>query len=443
MGSEWKWFTTEDTASTEKSLRTKIDFVSPRPDHRERSAPNAARLKGCVCLHTASSPRREPRGSAPRVLMRVSPVSGGTSLLSSPYKVRVRQPYPRGGRLILSSTLGLLSGAAYFGVLMGAFALVRPANPFWFAIVAQLVPLVILPGLIAWWVSATCVKKRDAMFAGLLIGALFVVGVFICMLYTISPMQTVLDRGWMLLLYVASWAVGLGAAAGVFALAARWLNNLLFGALIEQNGSLCEVCAYDVSHSESNVCPECGTSIEQTTRKTRFGRRLAGWIQQRWRVVTCIGIMLIIGATAPLVWEVWPYVQFQKRFPNAEYDIFSFSVNEDGYVTIVEPAEERSKTSIVYEFGRQSRFGAPTMRISLGAKPNNPLIQRVDEGPVHIYADLVPSQTRYVLEHGLPEGLIEALHRQADELGWPESNSGTGNFHRVRAGRFFPDDLYE
>ncbi len=212
----------------------------------------------------------------------------------------------------------------------------------------------------------------------------------------------------------------------------------VFVVVLEQDGSLCPSCGYTLMPRDVPRCSECGTD----PRRPQAGRggvaQLIDVVYRRSRYITIIA--LIVAATMLLYQRLavlGPMQDFRDHFMRGEptyhfVHMISDNYHQDnvtwsaqGHLQILSDDPTRALL-IIYAPGAWPP--QPTMQIRLNWTFNVPAgfpTTSVDGLPA-VMANLDRKQAKFVIKHGVPPTLINALLEATSEAGWPAQRPAPG-----------------
>src|SRR5437899_5170065 len=98
--------------------------------------------------------------------------------------------------------------------------------------------------------------------------------------------------GWPLFSFLVNVAIIAGMSA-LCALLVRWLVRLRF-TIVEQDGTRCSRCGYQLGSPAITTCPECGVPAD-TARLSFAGlHRISTWLQRRWPLLGAVLIVFLM-----------------------------------------------------------------------------------------------------------------------------------------------------
>jgi len=309
----------------------------------------------------------------------------------------------------------------------------------WFLLAANLAigaSLLLPPLLFLLLVAATCRRLRDAFINGAAHLAALVVTVvavdFVTSPYqpivAAEPLEHALEFGLAALLIVVG-----GPIVGLIAVTIAWLVRTFVWQVVDQDGSRCHRCGYEVAASASAACPECGAAVEEGARIGHHLHRLTCWLGARWRRVVLGVAAMAIGLVGWFAVLERPFVRFERTFaewersdqhhpwPTWPHLIWAMSRNRtyaaeggDDVIHLMlfrRHAAAPTTLRIVVRTAEADDSMTPSARLALGWYGECSFVD-------------VPASARDgILRYGLPEELVEPLvaiarRRRAEEGDW-------------------------
>jgi hypothetical protein len=322
-------------------------------------------------------------------------------------------------------------------------------------IVVFLVPAVV----VGVWLSCLSQRRAQTALAAALAGAAELLATLLANLILWSSHGGTEWWGWrwwdafQFLIPVAI----VGAVSAGVALLIRWLVRAVLFTVIEQDGSRCPRCGYQLGSALISLCPECGAGADPLG--TVFGRAhaLGSWVQRRARVMAAIlvGALLVqLGVT--LQRRTLPARRFFDAFPLQE-DLGPGSMipnpptvgwYDSSCLVSWVPDPGESARAIVILYVADAHCPLPAMRLVVAAPPPpNPSPSAgppLDFGSPPIACELSRDMAESFIRQGIPAELLRALSDEATSANWAPSATPNGVFfatpqtHWVDAARFFP-----
>lgn len=255
-----------------------------------------------------------------------------------------------------------------------------------------------------------------------------------------SSIFIIISPGPLVLLCILSLFVALvGGALGLIVSA---IVESMFVTVFEQDGTLCPSCGYKLEPRDVPRCPECGEDPhENPTWWSGFPS--ATFVYQRSRLITVIALVAAVSMVIRhSLAVVGPMQAFHDQFVGPEYSfalVDMLSENhyqggatwrEQGHLQILSDDPTRSLL-IVYAPG--ARRSQPTMQIRLtwtlvtpAGFPNS-----FFDGLPAIITNLDQRQAQVVIEHGVPQTLVDALLEATSQAGWPDQRPAPGPFGSI------------
>lgn len=226
-----------------------------------------------------------------------------------------------------------------------------------------------------------------------------------------------------------------GAVTGMGFLLVRFLYVNFVSVLVEQDGTLCVKCGYCIARSPSKRCSECGTPVETPVRRLGRIQRLAEFLGSRARQMAYFATLLVTAGVAFVVWHQLPVWRFSSTIAGEEQFTFSQYVPLGGQsrgLFDIGPEIGRavdvgsSAGFLITHLHRPAFYKEPLVQLRLATKvsfggpagttgqPN----YYFQEGDPRVICELDEAQTRHVLKHDIPQGLIDAMVEAAEAAGW-------------------------
>jgi hypothetical protein len=362
-------------------------------------------------------------------------------------RVKVVPPYSTRGLYVFSVFWGALFGLGMNHEERWAFGLA--ASPFvqnhlaaWqvqtlalvLTIGAGLLPVAVL----ALWLSFLSQRLRVTAMAAGLAGMVQL----LCSLFADQVLWSVHGgtdwHDWPLDGFLINLAI-MGLISAGLALLIRWLVRSVLFTVVEQDGSRCPRCGYQLGSEVITKCPECGTAAD--SKGTVFGRmsRVGSWAQRRapW-MAAILGAALLVqfGVTLyrrtlpalrflnafPMRDDVGPGVMIPKSPPMGSYE----SMCMIGWV----PLEGHPSRAVIVLYVPDRGSSLPAMRLAVAAmpapKPGSAPGPMVNYGSPEVACDLSRQQSEEVITDGIPRDLMLALADEAERAQWAPSVTPPG-----------------
>lgn len=375
-----------------------------------------------------------------------------TPMIARRSRIRVRPPHPHVGLVLLEAILGLSHGLLICVLIGNPIVIALCATPLVIVVAAVVLVLVFVPAsLNAGQLVQCCNHLKWLVLMGQIYGASFGFAVFLWLVST-NPMAVARPGHTILEFLIFLIVPGLVAVSFVL------VHLLFFRArglvLIEQDGTLCPMCAYPVRRSASESCPECGTPANAPTRRHALLGLCAGFVQ-RWPHWFGTALALIVVCSiAAVTWYQYPYARFVSRYPSCVNEfgldyvtgVASFaptSFTPNGLVSYQRIAG-RDSEALVVVFGRPSFLADPIMQIRLGGadRANRTKTMYFRDGLPRVGCNLDATQTRHLLRHGLNDCLVKAIIEKAAAVDWvappPSVWNPSGELVEVSVEQCFP-----
>ena len=240
-----------------------------------------------------------------------------------------------------------------------------------------------------------------------------------------------------LLILICILSLFVALAGGVLGLIVSALVKSIFVTVLEQDGTFCPNCGYKLVPRDVPRCPECGKNPHGTPTWWS-GFPSATFVYQRSRLITFVALMAAVGMLARhVVVVVGPMQHFHDRFKGPENSFALVSMlsedyhqddviwREQGHIQILSDDPTRALV-IIYAPG--ATWSQPTMQIRLAWTTVTPpgFPTSFFDGLPAIMANLDQRQAEAVIEHGVPQTLIDALLDATSTAGWPAVRPAPG-----------------
>jgi hypothetical protein len=223
--------------------------------------------------------------------------------------------------------------------------------------------------------------------------------------------------------------LGVLGAEGV--VAGSLLSLLGFGALRlslrikEGDGTACWWCLYEHNSPGATLCPECTRPLDESQCRIRWVHLLGAWCQRR-------RLWLNIPAALVALCLVVAYVAVNRR-PRPEADAFVAQFEKIGEVTpgfmrptpsatpvagvgaLIETSAPPRVVWVVYL--ARDVAGLPAMQLQVHFRMGGLIGDTFREASPRVLCDLDRGQAEWIIAHGLPAGLTEAMASRASP-GW-------------------------
>ncbi len=337
--------------------------------------------------------------------------------------VRVRRRIRLAPLAVWSSILGALSGA------LASVLFVRPGWLlfFWLRPLYQLLlmgMIVLVPALLlAPWLGSRCQRPGHVYLAGQTYCSLYVWALLLVSA-TLGPGAT---AGLTLTTLVSVLGAGLivGVAGGLANLLLLLVNRTFLFLVLEQDGSLCSHCGYQVGAPPATPrCPECGTlSRAQARPAPRWSRALRS--NGHWAGLALFCVLATAIMAHRFVVEGAETRAFLRAFGGSNRMFEGVILGEGGRgawesVGVYQelPARPGQIVMILYDATREP--GEPAMQVRLGTLTRTPggHLFPADASPC-VMSSLDEQQAEYATAKGIPPSLIDELIDVAAAAGWP------------------------
>lgn len=347
-------------------------------------------------------------------------------------RVRVRPPHNHKGLMILWALFGVACGVvmALVGGWLGDLllkGLTQFLGPGWLSVGITVFSAINIapPLLVGLYMARCCQHKRFAYWAGQICATGYVLTFFVaCELLDMGPRI----HNWNEFFYALSLSVGAGVLAGLAGLLTSWIYREFVAQLIEQDGTLCTSCAYCIDHAPTERCPECGTPKNTPTKG--FGRiyHFAEFLGHSWRRLKYPFILAFLVSLTAYTWHMYPSWRFYAKFGgyHATSPVYG-PVTEEATVRVLQAtrilSQDAKRRTMIVQLRRRGFLDHGHIHLCVDfLKPRNPSgnaspwIRQVIS---RITCDLDQRQTNYVLDHEIPQSLIDEMLRALDEFSPP------------------------
>ncbi len=228
---------------------------------------------------------------------------------------------------------------------------------------------------------------------------------------------------------------------GSIAIAVLAMMRTVGVVVLEQDGTLCPNCGYNLVPRDVVRCSECGQDPQ-----LRRGRSmpLTRFLYGHARLILIV--VLVISGTATvhhLFTVIGPLKRFHDQFESSEFGFtFSRMTSDDYYQDGVTWSAEGftqvlsndPTRAIVVLYAPGASRSQPIMQIRLhwAQKSKAGFPPATFDGVPAIMTNLNWEQAEFVIERGsVPQSLIEALLEAATEVGWPAAPPTPGPFGQI------------
>jgi hypothetical protein len=246
-----------------------------------------------------------------------------------------------------------------------------------------------------------------------------------------------------------------GVVGGIVCLAVRWLIYTLLWAVVEDDGSYCLRCGYQIGVPAIDRCPECGVARDKAEYRLRGflrafdeSRRLSHPLLVALLALACVAISI-------KVYRGWAVERFLARFGA----LMGYENQAPGRITVWSPDGQEALSSteangalvrldgfadrvLIVRYAVHPPRHAPLMQITLGTETSSFTDRTVAEGAPLVFCDLVPEQAEYVVRRGIPDALVQEFNRVAEISGWTSPWAPTRGSRRPPNVRISPDAFF-
>ncbi len=218
----------------------------------------------------------------------------------------------------------------------------------------------------------------------------------------------------------------------------------LFVEVLEQDGTLCPNCGYELMPLNIPRCPECGKNPQQSPAVRGAISHLSRLLYRQSRHITIIVLIVLAGMTVyHSLTAVGPMMRFSNRFDINRYgrtsaDMYGEDFYQDdvtwratGFTQIL--ADDPTRAILVL-YAPGAGWSQPIMQIRLqwAQKPKAGFPTTTFDGLPAVMTNLNKEQAEFVIEHGsVPQTLIDALLEAATEVGWLATPPTPGPFGQI------------
>ena len=274
--------------------------------------------------------------------------------------------------------------------------------------------------------SVATVWFSDRRLSAFLAGSFFTLGLIF---FALTRMITMVSPTGLAAIIVAS--IILGAIGGGVLLVIDAFFRTTWIEFVAQDGTRCPRCAYPMHTSgPSKRCPECGTFVSEVLRRQEQRARVIGSLNRRGPCVLAVMVVVVLGPALTL--SIWSSSQY-KRF--AQYvsesggqDVYTSRVGTGqdvwrGPGTALPVPGDPSKLLLV-TFAPHGLGTHPRMQLRLGWRfqptPASPATHI--DGLPPILCNLSADQAESLMQHGVPESLLDAMLDASQSARWPARN---------------------
>lgn len=364
-----------------------------------------------------------------------------------PSGIRVCPPYRTQGMVPSCASLGLVVGIALslvmvrpslpiLGLLLDSFLIGRP--------LAALLAAALVGGVLAVRFSRRCQRIWPVYRAGHAYWSSCFAGLWLTSVL-LAPGSGAVPLFWYAVIIAA--ALVIGTVGGFTNLLIRQLS-LLFLQVIEQDGTLCWQCGYRVGSPPTGPrCPECGTA---TTWKKPLPilDRIGSLAKRRWPVVVgTLGVACIIALVGLYRHTISPKQRFAEALADNDNQMSGAMVGTRTTTSHLAweatgvwrdiRADQTKVLMVLYEPHPDPQQPPMQLRIgSLTAVRLGPSVPT--DGTPFVVCDLNDEQSKYALVNGVPESLIDAMVKAANDASWSPLPPGIASLVVVSATEHFP-----
>lgn len=333
-------------------------------------------------------------------------------------RVRVRLPHSHWGLALLSVWLGALASIPLvFAAIGPEWITLRMTESTYIAI--AMVPVLLF---VAWLVTQ-CHHQAGIAPASASYAISF---------YTFLVVPICLHFPFIFVYSGINWMTPAGAVIAVctvtiLSLVALGVCRSFVFRLVEQDGTLCEVCAYPAGRSRSTRCPECGSPANEAPTTSRTSRLIEWIARHRLFSIGPPAAIIVIG----IVWLLLS-ARDHRLLGNDSWDggpwetvFWSLSAPLDfGPATCAhQPFSEGSVMHIAVDLAQRSAWQSRHMRIRIASRQSlastgRPRSFEIVNGDPVIQCIVPPEHITAVLRNGPPAELISRLQRAAEQADW-------------------------
>lgn len=193
----------------------------------------------------------------------------------------------------------------------------------------------------------------------------------------------------------------LGIIGSLWHLALLIARRAFVAQLIEDDGTRCVRCAYEINSPRIDRCPECG---EPVTSKVYHWQRLRFLFSSVLQRVRLIAVVLIISAVPPSIWIITtrtiPAGRFFWQFRDGK------SVD---YLRVGAWLDKDAGTMLLLEYSLQDSADSTPLEARLARYETWPGYTTINEGFPRITWLFSREQAQYVVKNGFPRDFLEEV----------------------------------
>lgn len=326
--------------------------------------------------------------------------------------VRVIPPFRCRGLYAATASLAIVLAAAQTGLMQ-----VNAVSQLRASLIAELAVTLGPPFVFVLAFAALSQRRTPVLLSAFLFGFIHLLTLIIT-----GSLAAASDRGSSLLTSTLLAMLAVSCISGVitalFALVIRWLARTFVVTLAEQTGQLCTHCGYTVDPASLPVCPECGLAPDFGRVRLRRLHAAGDMLRRRARPTLVSLLTLLAAATAVTVGTSGLKLDRFRRAVNRD----GSSSSASGLIESTGPEGYRQRWVVgAWKPGPNSPGLGVIVAYDPSAGPDDPVMQiraatRTTIGPaaysmtnLPVVCTLTRAQAEQVLQHGLPDALLEAM----------------------------------
>ncbi|HMN40068.1 MAG TPA: hypothetical protein PKE29_04430 [Phycisphaerales bacterium] len=363
------------------------------------------------------------------------------------HAVRVIPALATRGVYVLSILFGALYGLTVDAQERWAFGLQR--SPF---VQAHLTPTqanilalvltitgALVPGIaIGLWLSCLSQRLRQTAIAAALAGAATMLSSLFLGRVLLSPDGGTDWQGWPPIGFAINLII-ISFISAAAALLVRWLIRTLLFTTVEQDGTRCSRCGYQLGSPTITTCPECGVPANPTRLAFHRLHRASAFLLSNARILAGVFIVaMLIPLALAIHGRTIPSLRFFSKFTNNDSGVLGMMIPRDvgggtsNCISAWTPIPGDTTRAIIILYVPDQRSPLPAMRLAVAetpgpSPPSGPGFQ-TNYGAPEIGCDLPRDLAERVVREGIPPALIRALTTEADNARWNPTPTPVGWF---------------
>ena len=314
--------------------------------------------------------------------------------------------------------------AIIFGVASGGLAIIlpvlvsggeRPLDPAW---QVTLTAFLIGPAVFSIMTAITVPRIKDGVLFGALLWA--VLGLAFSFLdFFLAPSggaHAIVTPSWVLISFPVAILLGIIGSLWHFALLIA--RRTFVAQLIEDDGTRCVRCAYEINSPRIERCPECGEPVTSKVYHWQRFRILFSAVLQRVRL---IAVVLIISAVPPSIWIITtrtiPAGRFFWQFRDGDFV---------DYLRVGAWLDKDAGTMLLLEYSLQDSPDSTPLKAEMARLVVGPGYKAIGVGYPRITWLFSREQAQYVVKNGFPSIFLEEVSETISLHEWTTVLPATG-----------------